>query len=56
MVRRHSFGPTCSSSKATLLRCETEMLRGFDCVQRTPTCSHVAQNSPRMSAERFEKK
>src|SRR4051794_11933969 len=55
MVRRHSLGPTCWSSKATLLRCEIEMLRLFDCVQRTPTCSHVAQKSARMSAERFEK-
>ena len=31
------------------------MLRWLDCVQRMPTCSHVAQNSPRMSADMFEK-
>src|SRR5690242_19421906 len=52
---RHVFGPTCSSSNATLRRCEIEMLRWLDCVQRTPTRSHVAQNRPRMSADRFEK-
>ena len=44
-----SSAPTCSSSSATLSRCEIEMLRWLDCVQRRPSCSHVAQNRPRMS-------
>ena len=43
---RHVFGPTCSSSSATLRRCDTDMLRWLDCVHRMPTCSHVAQNNP----------
>ena len=45
-----------SSSAATLWRCETEMLRWFDCVQRIPSRSQYSQNNPRMSADRFEKK
>ena len=45
-----------SSSAATLRRCETEMLRWFDCVQRIPSRSQYSQNRPRMSADRFEKK
>src|SRR3954447_16719652 len=49
------FGQTCWSSRATLWRCEIEMLRWLDCVQRSPSCSQVAQKIPRMSAERFEK-
>ncbi len=40
-----------SSSSATLSRCETEMLRGFDCVQRTPINSQWAQKIRLMSAE-----
>ena len=39
----HHFGPTNSSSSATLSRCETEMLRGFDCVQRIPSSSQCSQ-------------
>ena len=31
------------------------MLRGFDCVHRIPSRSQYSQNSPRMSADRFEK-
>src|SRR4051794_21623680 len=54
-IVRHLFGPTCSSSRATLRRCEIEMLGWFDCVQRKPNCSQVVQNRPRMSADRFEK-
>ena len=50
------FGPTFSSSSATLVRCEIEMLRGLDCVQRSPSCSQLSQNSPRMSADRLLKK
>ena len=50
------FGPMNSSSAATLWRCETEMLRWLDCVQRIPSLSQYSQNSPRMSADRFEKK
>jgi hypothetical protein len=45
-----------SSSAATLRRCDTEILRWLDCVQRIPSRSQYSQNSPRMSAERFEKK
>jgi hypothetical protein len=41
---------------ATLVRWDTLMLRWFDCVHRTPSRSQYSQNSPRMSAERFEKK
>jgi len=44
------------SNAATLWRCETEMLRALDCVQRIPSRSQYSQNSPRMSADRFEKK
>ena len=44
-----------SRASATLVRCEIEMLRGFDCVQRIPSRSQYSQNSPRMSADRFEK-
>ena len=50
------FGPTFSSSNATLARCEIEMLRGLDCVQRSPSRSQLSQNSPRMSADRLLKK
>ena len=50
------FGPTFSSRSATLARCEIEMLRWLDCVQRSPRRSQLAQNSPRMSAERLLKK
>ena len=50
------FGPTCSSSSATLVRCEMEMLRWLDCVQRSPSRSQLSQNSPRMSADRLLKK
>ena len=50
------FGPTCSSSRATLVRCEIEMLRWLDCVQRSPSRSQLSQNSPRMSADRLLKK
>ena len=50
------FGPTFSSSSATLVRCEIEMLRWLDCVQRSPSCSQLSQNSPRMSADRLLKK
>ena len=50
------FGPTYSSSSATLVRCEIEMLRWLDCVQRSPSRSQLSQNSPRMSAERLLKK
>jgi hypothetical protein len=46
---------TNESSSATLRRWDTEMLRGFDYVQRTPSRSQYSQNNPRMSAERFEK-
>ena len=45
-----------ASRAATLRRCETEMLRWFDCVHRTPSVSQYSQNSARMSADRFEKK
>jgi hypothetical protein len=45
-----------ASRIATLWRCETLMLRWFDCVQRTPSRSQYSQNSARMSAERLEKK
>jgi hypothetical protein len=55
-IVRHAFGPTCFSSRATLWRCEIEMLRWLDCVQRRPSCSQVAQKRPRMSADMFEKK
>jgi hypothetical protein len=51
-----SFAQPSASSNATLLRCATEMLRGLDCIQRTPSSSQVKQNRPRMSAEGFEKK
>ena len=44
-----------SRRSATLVRCEIEMLRGFDCVQRIPSRSQYSQNSARMSADRFEK-
>ena len=37
-------------------RCEIEMLRWLDCVQRSPSCSQLSQNSPRMSADRLLKK
>src|SRR4051812_28002557 len=47
-IVRHRLGPTCSSSSATLLRCEIEMLRWLDCVHRSPSCSQVLQNSPRL--------
>ena len=50
------FGPTFSSSSATLVRCEIEMLRWLDCVQRSPSRSQLSQNSPRMSADRLLKK
>jgi len=33
------------------LRCEIEMLRWFDWVQRRPSCSHVSANRKRMSAD-----
>ena len=56
MRNGYAFGPTRSSRTATLLRCETEMLRAFDCVQRTPSRPHAAQNSARMSADRLLKK
>ena len=52
----HDFAGTNESTSATLARCEIEMLRGLDCVQRTPSRSQYSQNSPRMSADRFEKK
>ena len=32
------------------------MFRGLDCVQRMPSLSQYSQNSPRMSADWFEKK
>jgi hypothetical protein len=54
-ARRQLFVGTNESGRATLLRWETEMLRGFDCVQRIPSRSQYSQNSPRMSADRFEK-
>ncbi len=50
------FGPTFSSSSATLVRCEIEMLRWLDCVQRSPSRSQLSQNRPRMSADRLLKK
>jgi diketogulonate reductase-like aldo/keto reductase len=37
------------------LRCESEMLRGFDCVHRIPGRWQYSQNSAQMSADRFEK-
>jgi hypothetical protein len=45
-----------ASRIATLPRCETLTLRWLDCVHRTPSRSQYAQNSPRMSADRLEKK
>ena len=50
----HDFAGTNESTSATLVRCEIEMLRGFDCVQRIPSRSQYSQKSPRMSADRFE--
>ncbi|MDP9384685.1 MAG: hypothetical protein M3P50_05555 [Actinomycetota bacterium] len=50
------LGPMKVSSLATLSRCEIEMLRGFDCVQRIPSRSQYSQKRARMSSERFEKK
>jgi hypothetical protein len=41
----HDFAGTKESSSATLLRCDTEMLRGFDCVHRIPSRSQYSQNS-----------
>ena len=46
---------TKESSSATLVRWETEMFRGSDCVHRTPRRSQYSQNSALMSVERFEK-
>ena len=51
----HDFAGTNESTSATLLRCEIEMFRGFDCVQLIPSRSQYSQNSARMSADRFEK-
>ena len=52
----HHFGPMNSSSSATDFRCDTEMFRGFDCVQRIPSSSQWSQKMRRMSSDRFEKK
>ena len=52
----HHFGPMNSSSRATDFRCEIEMFRGFDCVQRIPSSSQCSQKIRRMSSDRFEKK
>ena len=55
-LRPHQlFAGTNESSSATLCRCDTEMLRGFDCVHRIPSRSQYSQNRPRMSADRLEK-
>jgi hypothetical protein len=55
VITDHDFAGTNESSSATLVRCETEMLRGLDCVHRIPSRSQYSQNRPRMSSERFEK-
>ena len=55
-VALSTSAPRISSSSATLVRCEIEMLRWLDCVQRSPSRSQLSQNNPRMSADRLLKK
>ena len=45
-----------SSMSATESRCDTEMLRLLDWVQRMPSSSQCSQKIPRMSSDSFEKK